>query len=114
MKANASYLNHIMDLLAPIGNIRSRAMFGGYGIFLEGDMFALIWRSTLYFKVNESNRTDYEKAGSRQFHPMPYYEVPAEVMENNRNATEMGIYVHKYQSRYGKKEKAIIALIILT
>ena len=57
-------------------------MFGGYGIFHEGDMFALIWRSTLYFKVNESNRTDYEKAGSRQFHPMPYYEVPAEVMEN--------------------------------
>ncbi len=83
MTADTSYLNHVMDLLAPLGDIQNRAMFGGYGIFHEGDMFALISGSTLYFKVNESNLAAYEKAGSARFKPMPYYEVPAEIMEDS-------------------------------
>jgi DNA transformation protein len=82
MPADAGYLNHVMELLTPIGNVTSRAMFGGYGIFQEGTMFALISGSTLYFKVDESNLPLYQGAGSRRFKPMPYYEVPAEVMED--------------------------------
>ncbi len=82
MPADAGYLNHIMGLLEPIGNITSRAMFGGYGIFHEGAMFALISGSILYYKVDESNLASYEKAGSSRFKPMPYYEVPPDVMED--------------------------------
>ncbi len=62
--ADNTYINHVMELPAPVGDIVSRAMFGGYGISHEGDMFALISGSTLYFKVNESNLAAYEKAGS--------------------------------------------------
>jgi DNA transformation protein len=84
MKASVEYLNFIMDKLWPIGDIRSRAMFGGYGIFYEGSMFALIAEDTLYFKVDESNRSTYEKARSRPFpHGISYWEVPAEVIEEN-------------------------------
>ncbi len=82
MKADAGYHEHVMELLEPIGGVTSRAMFGGYGIFHEGDMFALITGSALFFKVNEVSRAVYERAGSRQFRPMPYYEVPAEIMED--------------------------------
>jgi DNA transformation protein len=57
-------------------------MFGGYGIFHEGDMFALISGSTLYFKVDDTNRAAYDAAGSNRFKPMPYYSVPADVLEN--------------------------------
>ena len=71
-----------MDLLVPLGQVTSRAMFGGYGIFHEGRMFALISESTLYFKVDDSNRACYEQAGNRRFKPMPYYEVPADVLED--------------------------------
>ena len=78
----ADYLAHVMELLTPTGNITSRAMFGGYGIFHEGDMFALISGDTLYFKADDSNRASYENAGSKPFRPMPYYEVPAEIMED--------------------------------
>lgn len=81
--ADAGYFNHVMERLEPIGDITGRAMFGGYGIFHRGDMFALIARSTLYFKVNESNISSYQNAGSRQFVPMPYYEVPAEIIEDD-------------------------------
>jgi len=84
MNASPEYLNFIMDKLSPIGGIRSRAMFGGYGIFYEGSMFALIAEDTLYFKVNESNRAMYKKAQSKPFpHGISYWEVPAEVIEEN-------------------------------
>jgi len=46
-------------------------------------MFALIAESTLYFKVGELNRDDYGSVGSEQFLNIPYYEVPAEVMEDS-------------------------------
>jgi len=84
MKASPEYLNFIIDKLSPIGDIRSRAMFGGYGIFYEGSMFALIAEDTLYFKVDESNRNMYEKAQSKPFpHGISYWEVPTEVLEEN-------------------------------
>jgi DNA transformation protein len=86
MKASVEYLNFIMDKLSPIGDIRSRAMFGGYGIFHQAAMFALIAGDTLYFKVDESNRSTYEKAQSRPFpHGISYWEVPAEVLEDDSN-----------------------------
>ncbi len=82
MAADKEFLNHVMDLLAPLEGISNRAMFGGFGIFHESDMFALITNSGLHFKVNETNLTAYHKAGSKQFKPMPYYEVPADVLED--------------------------------
>ena len=50
---------------------------------------ALIADDILYFKVDDSNRGDYERAGMEAFRPfehkkmtMQYYEVPIEVLEN--------------------------------
>lgn len=64
-------------------------MFGGYGIFHEGVMFALISNDTLYFKVNESNRDAYERAGSKPFpRGMPYWEVPSELFEDTTKLHE--------------------------
>ena len=81
MKASPEYLNFVIDKLSPIVDIRSRAMFGGYGIFYEGSMFALIAEDTLYFKVNEINRDMYKKARSKPFpHGISYWEVPLEVI----------------------------------
>ena len=82
MTADKDLLNHVMDLLAPIDGISNRAMFGGFGIFHEGDMFALVTNSGLHFKVTETNLSAYQEAGSKQFKPMPYYEVPADVLDD--------------------------------
>jgi DNA transformation protein len=82
MPVAAGYHSYVMDLFADFGGVTSRPMFGGYGVFQEGDMFALISGSSLYFKVDDSNLTAFEKAGSLRFKPMPYYEVPADVMED--------------------------------
>jgi len=83
MPADKAFMEYVMELLVSFDGISSRAMFGGYGIFHNNKMFALISGSQLYFKVNESTKTIYEKAGSHQFKPMPYYEVPVDVMENS-------------------------------
>ena len=83
MKADTGYLDHVISLLAPIGDITSRAMFGGYGIFYRGLMFALISNDTLYFKVDDSNREAYRKAGSKPFpHGISYWEAPPELLED--------------------------------
>lgn len=75
MAVDRSFLEHVMELLAPLKDIRSQAMFGGYGIFYEGDMFALILGGTLCFKVDDLNLPAYEEAGGKRFTPIPYYEV---------------------------------------
>lgn len=82
MTGDTSFKDFVMELLSPLGEVTSRAMFGGYGIFHQSDMFALISGSRLYFKVNDSNRAAYETAGSKPYPPMPYYEVPADVLED--------------------------------
>jgi DNA transformation protein len=64
-------------------------MFGGYGIFHEGLMFALISEDSLYFKVNESNRDMYKRTQSKPFpHGISYWEAPAEVLEENTKLHE--------------------------
>ena len=82
-KAKDDYANYIVDKLSGIGDVNSRAMFGGHGIFHEGLMFALISDGVLYFKVDDSNREMYEKAGGSKFqHGISYWEVPTEVFED--------------------------------
>ena len=84
-----TYRDYAMELLKPVGDVTVRAMFGGYGIFESGDMFVLISRDDrIYFKVDDTNRADYEAAGSEQFKPMPYYEVPEEVLADEESFVE--------------------------
>jgi DNA transformation protein len=83
MPTDNGLLDQIIDLLASVGGISSKAMFGGHGVFHEGAMFGIIKGNGLFFKVNESNRPEYEKASSNQYKPMPYYQVPADVMDNH-------------------------------
>ena len=83
------YLEFVLEQLVVAGEVVARKMFGGVGLYLEGLTFALIADDVLYFKVDESNRSDYEAEGMGSFQPfkekkttMPYYEVPIEVLEN--------------------------------
>ena len=83
------YLEFVLEQLAGAGEVAARKMFGGAGLYLEGVFFALIADDVLYFKVDDTNRNDYEAEGMLPFQPykkkkttMPYYEVPVEVLEN--------------------------------
>jgi DNA transformation protein len=85
------YTEYIMnDILGHIEGLSGRKMFGGYGIYRGGLMCALIAFETLYFKVDDENRPDYEAADMGPFvfeskrgkSTMSYWQVPEEVMED--------------------------------
>jgi DNA transformation protein len=89
MSVSDEYLTYVIDQLGCMGPVQSRRMFGGAGLYFDGLFFALIADDILYFKVDDSNRPDYEAAGMGPFRPFPdkstvmgYYEVPIEVLEN--------------------------------
>ena len=84
MAVSKEYYQSVMERLEPLGEVTGKTMFGGYGIFFRGLMFAVISDDVLYFKVDSTNLDDYEKAGSTKFpHGINYWEVPGEVFENN-------------------------------
>ncbi len=82
MPADEDFLKDVVKKLASLQGVSSKPMFGGYGIFRDSKMFALIKGKGLFFKVDDSNRADYEAAGSKQYKPMPYYQVPDDVLAN--------------------------------
>ena len=72
-----------------VPDVRGRSMFGGVGIYSGGLFFALIDDDTLYFKVDDSTRPDFESRNMDPFRPygpegevMQYYCVPGEVLED--------------------------------
>jgi len=64
-------------------------MFGGVGVYAAELFFGLLDDDTLYFKVDDSTRPQFEDRGMAPFRPygeegevMGYYEVPADVLED--------------------------------
>jgi DNA transformation protein len=91
------FVEHVCDLLAPLGEVRPKSMFGGYGIYVDDVFCAIVAYDTLYFKVDDGNRADYEALGAGPFKPfegkqmvMSYYEVPAQVVDDRRAIVEWG------------------------
>lgn len=89
MAVSPEYRDWVIEQLREAGRVTGRAMFGGYGVYLNGAIVGLIANDILYLKVDDSNRPDFEAAGMGPFRPygdgaeaMQYYEVPADVLED--------------------------------
>ncbi len=67
MSANAEFVRHVRDQLAPLGALTGGTFFGGHAIKSGGRQFAMVMGNTLYFRVNDTTRADYEAAGSAPF-----------------------------------------------
>ena len=67
MKAPDAFAQQVVGLLTPIGPARARRMFGGFGIFMDDLMFALIADGRLYLKVDDETMPTFEGAGSEPF-----------------------------------------------
>ncbi len=90
MSVSPSFQTFIVDQLSRVvPRVRARRMFGGVGIYSGDSFFALIAADTLYFKVDDSNRADYEDRQMSPFQPyglggevMQYYQVPDDLLED--------------------------------
>jgi DNA transformation protein and related proteins len=70
MVASDSFAEFLSEQLAPLGRITMRRMFGKTGVFCDGFMFGMVTENTLYYRVDDDNRADFEEAAS--FPPLNY------------------------------------------
>jgi DNA transformation protein len=56
----SALVEHLMDVLRPLGGVAARRMFGGAGLFRDGVMFALIADEVLYLKADATTVPAFE------------------------------------------------------
>jgi DNA transformation protein len=93
----SEFCSYVLELLnasdldpAELGVIRHRSMFGGFGIFFDDLMFALIARDTLYIKADDETRAAFEAVDMGPFTytakdregSLSYYETPPDALES--------------------------------
>ncbi len=112
MPVSPELRDYILDLLAPLGNVTAKSMFGGAGIYRDGIMFALITgEDVVYLRTDDGNRAAFEDAGMKPFVPfadgrmtMPYHQAPAEVMEDSDEMCAWGGQAWEAARRNRKKK----------
>ncbi len=91
MAVSSEYKEFLAEQLERLGPIRFRGMFGGAGVYLDDLMFGLIFDETLYFKVDDRNRADFEAEDKGPFTfemtdgstgSLHYYEVPERLYDD--------------------------------
>lgn len=99
MRVSEGFRQFVLDQLEPVTGVVPRAMFGGVGLYSRDVFFGIIAGDTLYLKVDDGNRADYEAIGMAPFMPYPkrsatmqYYAVPIAVLEN---PDELLVWVRK-------------------
>lgn len=93
-QANIDYFEFIMDQLHGLPNIRSRRMFGAYGLYQGEYFFGIVSGAVFYLKTNDVTRGKFIEAGMDCFRPSEkqvlknYYEVPEMIIENPDELSE--------------------------
>lgn len=88
MAVTPGYRAFVVEQLERVASITPKPMFGELGLYADDFFFAVVADDRLYFKVDDSNRSDFVDAGMGPFRPygderaMQYYEVPIEVLED--------------------------------
>lgn len=87
------FVSHCLELLAPLGMVRARRMFGGHGLYIDDVFVALIADERLYMKTDDTSRAAFERAGCEPFAysrhdraavTLSYWTAPDEALESPR------------------------------
>lgn len=84
------FLSYVLEAMSHRALVSARKMFGGYGLYRDGLMFALIIEDELFFKSDAENIAQFERAGSHPFSyqtkarvvKVAYWSAPAECLES--------------------------------
>ncbi|MES2677858.1 MAG: TfoX/Sxy family protein [Pseudomonadota bacterium] len=90
MLTNSQFAQYILELLEPTQGISLKRMFGGYAVYKFGLPITLVIEDEIYFKVDDSNRADYEAINSEPFTYkkkdktiiISNWKVPIEILED--------------------------------
>jgi DNA transformation protein len=86
------------ELFAGLGPIRTRAMFGGLGVYCDDAMFALVADGVLYMKAEADLAARYADAGSAPFTyegkgkpvRMSFWRLPDSALDDPDEALDWG------------------------
>jgi len=90
MAPKSEFVEYLLELLQPFGPVKAKAMFGGFGIYRHDLMFGLVANDTLYLKMDEKSRSEFESKGLSPFvykmrgkeFSMSYCKAPDEALED--------------------------------
>ncbi len=90
MSNTPGFVAHALDLLAPLGAVAARPMFGGHGLYARGVMFGLLDDEELFLRADDEARPAFLAAGCRQWSyptkkgrvPGDYWRPPDEAHED--------------------------------
>ena len=64
---STALVEHCLELLAPLGTVRARRMFGGHGLYCDDLFFALIASDRLFLKTDAVTQPAFAAAGCEPF-----------------------------------------------
>ena len=84
------FIAYLHELLEPLGKVSARAMFGGWGVYVDGAIMGIVAEGRFYLKVDALSEPNFAAAGSAPFmYPSPkgpmamsYWSAPDEAMDS--------------------------------
>ncbi len=111
MGSSPEFHDFVLDQLSGLGELRSRKMFGEYGLYCDDLFFAIVADEALWLKVDDGNRSMFDERGMKPFSPfedgasMQYYEVPVDVLEDPSQLHEWASAAVDVAARAPKRKK---------
>jgi DNA transformation protein len=63
----SAFVDSLLDLLLPLGEVRARRMFGGHGIYKDDVMFGLVAEDRFYIRTDDENKAPFIERGCEPF-----------------------------------------------
>ena len=60
------FVANVLEVMAPWASVSARRMFGGYGLYREAQMFAIVIEDTLYLKTDTPAAIDSSPRAARR------------------------------------------------
>ena len=98
-KPRDPFFDYVEEILAPMGPVTIKRMFGGAGVYAHGVMFALLADGEIYLKADLALKAELEREGSGPFifrkkdgseAVMSYYRLPSDASDDPEAASAWG------------------------
>ena len=107
----SEFVEFLHEQFAEFGTIRSKRMFGGYGLYYNDLMIGLVADDTLYLKADKESESRFEAEGSQPFMydkagklvKMSYYEAPAQTLDDPDEMKEWAAIAYDAACRNRKR-----------
>jgi len=107
----SEFVSYLHEVLAPFGAIDAKRMFGGYGIYHDGLMFALVADDVLFLKADDESAPKFENLGRQRFEylkqgkpiRLSFFTAPEEIFDDPDEARTWATLAFEAALRARKK-----------